>query len=63
MERALRAPFWAVADTTPTDRVVTGPEPRRGAPVFMTDAVTPWGNETLLLSILRQQAMPDDDGA
>ena len=35
------------------------PKPRR-APVFVGDAVQPWGSGTMLLAILRQQAAKDE---
>ena len=31
------------------------------APVFIHDAVTPWGHETLLLKLLREQAADQDE--
>ncbi|SHE35363.1 hypothetical protein SAMN05444279_101266 [Ruegeria intermedia] len=38
----------------------TGPEPKpRRAPVFIQDAVTPWGRETLLLALWRAQQDQD----
>lgn len=36
------------------------PEPRHGS-IFIQDAVTPWGGETMLLSLLRKQAEKDQD--
>ena len=30
------------------------------APVFIQDAITPWNGETLLLTLLRAQALEDD---
>jgi hypothetical protein len=55
MDRALSIPFW---NTVPGAKEATGPDrkPRR-APVFIHDSVTPWGGETMLLSILRRQAL------
>ena len=50
------APFWtfwtlpARSDTQPA-----APE-RRAPPVFIGDAVQPWAGETMLLSLLRQEA-------
>lgn len=43
-------------------QTATAPEraPRK-APVFIADAVTPFGGETLLLSLLRAQAWRDED--
>ena len=38
----------------------TSPEPKpRRAPVFIQDAVTPWGQETLLLALWRAQQDQD----
>jgi hypothetical protein len=31
------------------------------APVFIHDAITPWGRETLLLKLLREQASDQDE--
>jgi hypothetical protein len=41
---------------TPFGEAATGPEPgpRRTTPVFIGDAVHPWGRETLLLEIIRR---------
>ncbi|MFA3916889.1 hypothetical protein [Ruegeria hyattellae] len=36
------------------------PVPRHGS-VFIQDAVTPWGGETMLLTLLRRQAEKDQD--
>ena len=60
MEYVERSPLWGPA-YKPQDK--TGPErkPRR-SPVFIQDAVTPWGAETLLLALIRaQQNMDDQD--
>jgi len=56
----LRPSLWTSA--RPEPREITAPErtARRG-PVFIQDAVTPWGGETLLLSLLRAQALADLD--
>ncbi|QBF33138.1 hypothetical protein [Thalassococcus sp. S3] len=54
-------PFWGRADKTKT---ATGPERKpRGGPVFIGDAVTPWGADTLLLAVLRtaQRDISDDE--
>ncbi|MGD9294225.1 MAG: hypothetical protein PVI41_05015 [Roseobacter sp.] len=42
----------------------TAPEPRarRASPVFIGDAVRPWGQDTMLLHILRRDA-PDEGEA
>lgn len=55
---------WAWQRQRDDSVATTGPDNRkRRAPVFIHDAVTPWGGETLLLSLLRQQALDaqDDD--
>ncbi len=59
MERALTPPLWAFARDVDT---TTGlpPKPRR-APVFIHDAITPWGQETLLLKLLREQAADQEE--
>lgn len=46
----------------PAKKEATGPKPVPGKPpVFIMDAVTPIGGETLLLALLRaQSAVPDD---
>ncbi len=31
------------------------------APIFIHDAMTPWGQETLLLKLLRDQAIDQDE--
>ena len=60
IDTALFLPFRRVARRLP--RAGPVPEPRRArAPVFITDAVTPWRGETLLLSLLRDQARADAD--
>ncbi len=41
--------------------VATAPPPRRKPPVFINDAVTPVGGETLLLMLLRAQTTDADD--
>ena len=59
MDRALTPSIWSV----PTDAAsATGPErkPMR-APVFIQDAVTPLGYETLLLKVLRDQSADQDE--
>ncbi|WP_170326349.1 hypothetical protein [Ruegeria arenilitoris] len=59
MDRALTHPIWTVPQETDA---TTGPErkPTR-APVFINDAVTPWGQETLLLKLLRDQAADQEE--
>ncbi|WP_348540255.1 hypothetical protein [Ruegeria sp. R14_0] len=52
-------PLWALSKDADT---ATGPEPKpMRAPVFIQDAVTPWGSETLLLKLLRDQAEGQDE--
>lgn len=41
---------------TAQTRPVPEPPARRGTPVFIGDAVQPWGGETLLLEIIRRDA-------
>ena len=43
----------ALAPGTPQDKTRTTPPQPRPAPVFIHDAVTPWGHGTLLLKLLR----------
>ena len=61
MDTAIHPPFWSFGRTDSSEApVATGPEPRpRRSPVFIHDAVTPWGGETLLLSLLRAQALAE----
>lgn len=60
MDLTLPHPFWRISEDAES-RTKTKPDPKsRSAPVFINDAVTPWGRETLLLTILRQQAMDRD---
>ncbi|MCR9126372.1 MAG: hypothetical protein NXH82_09595 [Rhodobacteraceae bacterium] len=35
------------------------PPPKRGGPVFVQDAITPWGGETMLLALLREASKPE----
>lgn len=59
MDRALTSPIWSFAHDAESD---TGPPPKpRRAPVFIHDAVTPWGHETMLLKLLRDQATDQDE--
>lgn len=52
---------WMPMAIAETDSA-TGPEPkRRGGPVFIHDAIVPWQGETLLLSMLREQALNAED--
>lgn len=59
MDRAADIPIWAIGRVNDT---TTGPErkPLR-SPVFIHDAVTPWGRETLLLALWREQQARDQD--
>lgn len=59
MDRALTAPIWSFsqeADATPAPER----KPMR-APVFINDALTPWGHETLLLKLMRDQAADQEE--
>ena len=59
MDRALTPPLWTPSDAAETH---TGPAPKPlRAPVFIHDAITPWGSETLLLKLLREQAADQDE--
>ncbi|WP_037313731.1 hypothetical protein [Ruegeria halocynthiae] len=59
MDRAVTPPLWTFAQDTD---IATGPPPKpRRAPVFIHDAVTPWGQDTLLLKLLRDQAADQDE--
>lgn len=50
--------FWPAADAS----AATQPEPRRRpSPIFIGDAVQPWGRETLLLAVLRRDAEDAED--
>lgn len=45
------------------ERAATRPErPRRRSPLFLTDAITPWRDETLLLALLRADREGDATG-
>ncbi len=59
MDRVLTPPLWTLSDAAETH---TGPAPKPlRAPVFIHDAITPWGTETLLLKLLREQAADQDE--
>ncbi|WP_050605107.1 hypothetical protein [Ruegeria sp. 6PALISEP08] len=59
MDRAITPPFWAFSQDTDS---TTGPQPKpMRAPVFIHDAVTPWGSETLLLKFLREQVADQEE--
>ncbi|MCG7521070.1 hypothetical protein [Ruegeria sp. Ofav3-42] len=59
MDRALTSPLWTLSKDA---EARTGPEPKpMRAPVFIHDAITPWGSETLLLKLLREQAADQDE--
>ncbi|WP_254442518.1 hypothetical protein [Ruegeria arenilitoris] len=52
-------PIWTLANDA---EVTTGPKTKPArAPLLIHDAVTPWGNETLLLKLLRDQAADQDE--
>lgn len=51
--------FWRMP--LRAERTATKPPKPRPAPVFIGDAIQPWGGETMLLSILRAQ--DEDDAA
>ncbi|MEX0338029.1 MAG: hypothetical protein AB3N11_03215 [Arenibacterium sp.] len=62
MLAAVFNPFAFFASDRPVDQAATGPDlPKRHGPVFIHDAVIPWQGETLLLSLLRAQALEEDD--
>lgn len=46
--------FWQMPRRA--ERTAPDPSKPRPAPVFIGDAVQPWGGETMLLAILRAQA-------
>ncbi|MEE4187394.1 MAG: hypothetical protein V2I76_02965 [Roseobacter sp.] len=50
--------FWSL---TVKEHAAPQPPCKRPAPVFIGDAVQPWAGETMLLSVLRQQA--EDENA
>ena len=51
-------PFAFFAPSRAEDHAKTGPDlPKRRGPVFIHDAVIPWQGETLLLSLLRAEAL------
>lgn len=57
--------FW-IWRRTYSSTTRSGPEHRRyRGPIFISDAVVPWGRETILLDRLRKDAlaMRDDDSA
>ncbi|WP_142638682.1 hypothetical protein [Ruegeria faecimaris] len=59
MDRALTPSNWS-----PPQKADTATDPQRTplrAPVFIHDAVTPWGPETLLLKLLRDQAADQEE--
>ncbi|MEX0284262.1 MAG: hypothetical protein AB3N23_06595 [Paracoccaceae bacterium] len=53
---------WAKPAPAQDTRVETAPPPRRYPPVFIHDAVMPWQGETMLLSLLRAQALDSMQG-
>lgn len=59
MGRALARPLWRPVRFEA--RATSGPERQpRPAPVFIQDAITLWGPDTLLLKLLRDQAADQD---
>ncbi|WP_170391266.1 hypothetical protein [Ruegeria arenilitoris] len=59
MDRALSRPLWPARFEA---QATSGPEPQpRPAPVLIQDAVTPWGPDTLLLKLLRDQAADQEE--
>ncbi|MGI9370758.1 MAG: hypothetical protein ACR2O2_18165 [Ruegeria sp.] len=59
MDHAIAPPIWFAAPDTES---VTGPpsKPRR-SPVFIHDAITPWGRDTMLLALWREQVRDQDE--
>lgn len=59
MDHALTPPLWGYSQK---NDATTGPpaKPVR-APIFIHDAVTPWGSETMLLRLWREQATDQDE--
>ncbi|WP_299408340.1 hypothetical protein [uncultured Roseobacter sp.] len=49
--------FWP---TFSLERAAAKPPQPRPAPIFIGDAVQPWGGETMLLQILRHEAETKD---
>lgn len=50
--------FWGFS----TSEKTTAPAPaKRTGPVFIGDAVQPWGRETMLLAIMRKDRDAQDD--
>ena len=59
MDHAIAPPIWF---TPSQSDAATGPEPKpRRAPVFIQDAVTPWGQDTMLLALWRQRITDHDE--
>ena len=59
MDRAITPSYWAFTQNTDT---ATGPPPKPvRAPVFIHDAVTPWGGETMLLKLWREQSADQEE--
>lgn len=48
--------FWPVSAP---DRAAEQPPARRPSPVFIGDAIQPWGSDTLLMSILQREQKDD----
>ncbi|NSY37849.1 hypothetical protein [Leisingera sp. ANG59] len=60
MEQTLRSPFLPPV-TKAEAGTKTKPKPAR-TPLFIQDAVTPWGDDTLLLALWRIQEAERQDG-
>lgn len=59
MDRAITPPLWAFRQDAET---ATGPDPKpMCAPVFIHDAIIPWGTETMLLKLWREQAADQEE--
>jgi hypothetical protein len=50
--------FWS---SPAREDTASGPSEKRPTPLFIGDAVHPWGSETMLLSILRSDALREDE--
>ena len=61
MEKTLRTPFLQVSKDAET-RTRPKPKPAR-APLFIQDAVTPWEDGTMLLTLWRMQEAEDQNGS
>lgn len=57
MITATFAQFWTLP---PREKSTPEPPKKRPGPLFIGDAVQPWGHETMLLTLLRRDAAKDD---